>query len=306
MFYKRKKIINLNCLSYSGATWINLVLGSHDKSLYVGPPQKLFNRNNSKLCLICKKCDLWTQITAKKKNIISNIFKIADITHLFTNNANEIFYKKCPDFYFKKYEILLLRDGRAITLSFFKKNKKKINYFNSIHPDGWFYHSFQNLPDLNKFKGLVVRYENICLQPVKFFKIISDYVDIDFNESQLRFWENDHHLITGNKGPIEIIKIFKKTKKFPYKLSNIKKKKMNLYDISKNFSNIWSKEISCEQRFFFDLILGEKNLELGYKRDYFTKKQINKYFNLYKKKVIRGDFKKLPNEILEKYLSERK
>ena len=58
MFFKRKKIINLNCLSYSGVTWINLVLGSNNKSLYIGPPHRLFNEKNIKLCLICEKCDL--------------------------------------------------------------------------------------------------------------------------------------------------------------------------------------------------------------------------------------------------------
>lgn len=304
MFYKRKKIINIDCLSYSGATWINLVLGSNNKSLYLGPPQKLFSANNDKLCLICEECELWKKIKFLNKNIISGIFKEANITHLFTNNANKDFKKKSNIFFYKTYEILLLRDGRAITLSFFKKNKKKINYFNSIHPNGWFYHSFQNLPDLNKYKHLVVKYENICLEPIKYFKVISDYVDIDFTRSQLKFWEKEHHLITGNQGPIEVIKNFQKSKKIPYRLSRENEKHTNAAAISKNFSKIWKKQITSEQRFFFDLILGEKNQNLGYERDHFTKKQVSKYLNLYKKRVVSGIFEKLPNEILENYLSK--
>ena len=306
MFFKRKKIINLNCLSYSGVTWINLVLGSNNKSLYIGPPHRLFNEKNIKLCLICEKCDFWEKIEIKKKKIISNIFKNNNISHIFTNNANNDFYEECDSFFLKKYEILLIRDARAITLSYLKKNKTKINYFNSIHPEGWFYHSFQNLPNLDVYKNLVIKYEDICLQPVKFFKIISDYVEIDFNESQLKFWEYDHHLIMGNKGPIDVIKRFKRRNLFPYNLN----KKINNYkktfEISKNFSKSWKKEISHEQRFFFDLVLGEKNNTLGYERDYFSKKQINKYLNHYKKKVVSGDFKKLPNKFLDRYLSNRK
>ena len=110
----------------------------------------------------------------------------------------------------------------------------------------------------------------------------------------------------GNKGPIEVIKNFKRRNLLPYnlnqKINNYKKK----FDINKNFSKSWKKEISHEQRFFFDLVLGEKNYKLGYERDYFSKKQINKYLNHYKKKVVNGDFKKLPNEFLDRYLSNRK
>ena len=122
----------------------------------------------------------------------------------------------------------------------------------------------------------MIKYEDICLQPVKFFKIISDYVEIDFNESQLKFWEYDHHLIMGNKGPIEVIKNFKRRNLLPYNLNQKINNYKKTFDISKNFSKSTKKKYLMNNDFFLILFLVKKITNLVMKEITFPKnKSIN-------------------------------
>ena len=62
-------VINLLSLSYTGTTWINIVLGSHEETLAVGPPDRFFelwSTDPGKLCLVHgPDCDLWPAFSAR-------------------------------------------------------------------------------------------------------------------------------------------------------------------------------------------------------------------------------------------------
>ena len=60
---KKIKVVNFSALSYSGTTWLNLLLGSHPEVFALGPPHRVWSlrkENFKGACLVHgQECEFW-------------------------------------------------------------------------------------------------------------------------------------------------------------------------------------------------------------------------------------------------------
>ena len=207
-------VVQIRSLSYTGTTWINTVLGCHEKVLALGPADRIWDIANGKLpgpaCLVHgKDCDFWEGFLASytpDKNLFIELAKYSGKTHFSTNNlllqgaGTQLNH---PDI--KTRYIQVVRDGRALAESFRRKFDGK-TFIQGITE--FLQPSFSNFmfepgnPDL-----LCLRYEDVLSDQAGFLKLAGDYINLQYDKKSLQYWEWPLHLISGNQGTIASIRL---------------------------------------------------------------------------------------------------
>lgn len=286
------KVLNISTLSYSGTTWLNLLLGSHEQAFALGPPHRIWSLRNEKFKSAClvhgPDCSFWPAFGEAwdgKENIFAALSKFSGKSvFLFDNAPQDIIDAAMsgPDI-----EVLpgrYVRDGRAITASFARKMKDKgVNYLDSILPTGWFYHSFQAIPSLENLKKqgvMVIRYEDAVNDQAKFLKEAGEYLGLEYGEDTFRFWEKDHHITSGNQGPIAMVRLEQGLPINNFESADVYRKQLDALranPVQAFKDERWKTQLTREDLFWFDQLMGGKNEQLGYQRDVFTQEEIEKY-----------------------------
>lgn len=286
------KVLNIQTLSYSGTTWLNLLLGSHPETFAFGPPHRAWGMRDKKFegaCLVHGQgCEFWTRFGRKwdgKENFFVALAEQSGKRIFLMDNAPQDFINATmthPD-----VELLhgrYVRDGRAITASFARKMKAKgIEYIPSIMPDGWFYHSFQGIPLLDTLRSmghLVVRYEDAVNDQAAFLGMAGDFLGITYGEESYRFWEWDHHITSGNQGPIQMVRLHQGLAMPNFESAEVYRAQLERLqtDPAAAFSDErWKNQLVREELFWFDQLMGGKNEQLGYERDVFTQQEIESF-----------------------------
>jgi hypothetical protein len=282
------KVLNIQTLSYSGTTWMNLLLGSHNEAMAFGPPHRAWGLRDKRFegaCLIHgKDCGFWNKF-GETWDGNENFFVASGKSIFLMDNAPQDFINESmthPD-----VQLLhgrYVRDGRAITASFARKMKTKgISYLPSIMPDSWFYHSFQGIPLLATLKSqehMVVHYEDAVSDQEKFLTTAGDFLGIEYTADSYRFWEWDHHLTSGNYGPVAMTRLhqgltvgnFESADVYRAQLERLKSDPAAAFNDER-----WRDQLTREELFWFDQLLGGKNEQLGYDRDVFTQEEIETF-----------------------------
>lgn len=283
------KILNISTLSYSGTTWLNLLLGSHPDAFVMGPPHRLTDLVKNKFDRAClvhgPACPFWNGFAAswdQTENLFVALGNYSGKTIFLMDNAPQEFINETmshPDI-----EVLqgrYVRDGRAITASYARKMKEQgVSYLQSILPNGWFYHSFQAIPlldELKKLGQLVVHYEDAVNNQEGFLRNAGNYLGIQYSRDTYRFWEKDHHIISGNQGPIAMVRLhqglpianFESADVYREQLEKLKADPVNAFRDER-----WKTQLTREELFWFDQLMGDKNAQLGYERDVFSQEEI--------------------------------
>lgn len=305
-------ILNIQTLSYSGTTWLNLLLGSHSDTFAFGPPHRAWALREKKFegaCLIHgKNCDFWSRFGEtwnEDDNFFLALAKASGKRVFLMDNASQDFINATmshPD-----VQLLhgrYVRDGRAITASYARKMKAKgVSYISSIMPDGWFYPSFQGIPILETLRSqghLVARYEDAVTDQAAFLKAAGDFIGINYTPDSYRFWEWDHHITSGNYGPMAMVKLhqglatanFESADIYRGQLERLKQNPTEAFNDER-----WKSQLTREDLFWFDQLMGGKNELLGYERDTFSQEEIESF-------VVKGlsdsDFAaKIPEDLLK-------
>src|SRR4051812_12246281 len=140
------KVLNISALSYSGTTWLNLLLGSHPQVLTIGPPHRLVGMLEGDLSNAClvhgADCGFWPAFARQRdrqENLLTALARFSGRSVFVFDNAPADFIQKHarhPDI--QVIPGRYIRDGRAISASYARKVQKKgISYIDSISPDGW-------------------------------------------------------------------------------------------------------------------------------------------------------------------------
>jgi hypothetical protein len=109
---------------------------------------------------------------------------------------------------FEPYLIYLVRDARAIINSFHQKYREQgleqtiEDFKSSVSQMEDYYTNYDG-------KKIKLQYEDICTDPVNEIRKIMDWLDEEFELKMLRFWEGDHHQISGNTGTKSMILRFR-------------------------------------------------------------------------------------------------
>lgn len=285
----RRKVIFITGTGHCGSTLLDLLLSSHRKIFGLGELWNLaidpaYLKGEKPLSNIFGYDDqFWTPDRIEK---LSSFFKQpgflrkagiraglssdprADLyKFLFTTSNHQILVDSSKNInWIKKsiqtlekedldlYLIYLLRDGRAVINSYFRKYpertligiaKKWINRIERI----------DNLYGRTSVQKIKVKYENLAQEPELTLKDICLFLNIPFEESMLKFWLHEHHHIGGNSGTKSFLLKFQE-RSLHTLLDN---KKMAYYE-NHNFGikldERWKNELNAEQLEVIDKEIG--------------------------------------------------
>ncbi|MFZ1679379.1 MAG: hypothetical protein WAT70_00040 [Rhizobiaceae bacterium] len=286
------KILNIETLSYSGTTWLNLLIGSHPDVFAFGPPHRawaLREKDFVGACLVHgPECRFWAEFGRswdRNENFFVALARASGKRIFVMDNATQDFINATMSY--PDIEIVrgrFVRDGRAATASYARKMKGKgVTYLASIMPDGWFYHSFQGIPllsGLEKAGYLIVHYEDAVSDQAGFLRKAGEFLGIRYDNNAYRFWEHDHHITVGNQGPIAMVRLHQGLRIGNFESADVYRAQLDRLkaDPTDAFRDErWKDQLAREELFWFDQLMGGKNEQLGYERDVFTQQEIETF-----------------------------
>jgi hypothetical protein len=305
-------VVAVEALSYSGTTWLNLVLGSHPKAFALGPPWRVWKLREHEFRganLVWGDDDtFWTgfhRTWDRNENFLIALGRHAGATHIILDNPSPEFRAEVmthPSI--EICELRYVRDGRAISSSFARKNPE-LKYLDTILPTGWLYHSFQNF-SRRAIDDVSFCYENCIANPIEFLERVGRCIGLTYTSDALRFWEYDHHITWGNPGTIGLLRVAKG--RHPGSFDGVEFygaqfEKLLLDPLHGFRDQRWSVNMSRENLFDFDLVLGEQNANLGYHRDVFTISELSSLVPSARARLQSGQYDDLPIDRVTAYIS---
>lgn len=302
-------VIHINSLSYTGTTWLNLVLGCHERAMALGPLDRLWQVLRERLadhwrvagqpkdthCLVHgNACDFWPKFVEQysvDENIFISLQQYTGKNIFSTNNLIDDSLKSMLDN--KKINvknIYLVRDGRQLIASYLRKNKNK-SYLQGITE--FLQTSFSNFYfDENDKYVLNIRYEDLMQDPEKYLSIFSSFVEIDYPGSALCYWNYNHHLVGGNPGTIATLRLSQGLDIAEFEGADFYKEQ---FDRLKKFGpqsfvdQRGSSVASRMELFLFDCLAGADNARFGYDRDNFSKEERREFGEALRQMVAEMD-----------------
>jgi hypothetical protein len=283
---KPVKVVVVKSISYTGTTWLNAVMGSHQQCFLLGPADRVWQARKTGIADAClihdEDCPFWPAFFKDydaDRNFFIQIAEQSGKQISVTNNpvqdgaGTEL---KHPDIEVRYID--LIRDPRAIWASYMRKSPETDPLDSIVN---WLF------PAVRKFKfneddpdRLALRYEDVLADQLRILQRIGRFIGLDYNERSLRFWEWDHHITSGNMGTISIIKMgqgiplqnFKERAFYQDQFEAMKSKGQPRFSDER-----WKTELTRRNLFLYELLCGELHERFGYARDSFTLKEIMRY-----------------------------
>ena len=156
------------------------------------------------------------------------------------------------------YLIHLVRDGRAVVSSYLRRFKSLTV---ETCAEGWRERTIQKNEFYDQFpddRKILVRYEKLATEPEKTLATICELLGIDFTQEMIRYWQGDHHVISGNSGVRSLIWKNKK-EEIEAQLCNKNDKYYDNVGSQIKLDLRWKEELSKEQEAVFNQIAGDIN-----------------------------------------------
>lgn len=213
-------VVLIESLSYTGTTWINLVLGSNPDALAIGPLDRVVSEIDPEtVCRVHgKDCNFWPKFLASRDSQNNFFVELADFSKKHTiiiNNPSAKAFKDHfdhPDIWIKR--IRVLRDARGIFASWLRvhpdaqqfRNSDSLVQSGAIESFAPMIHREFSRLNLHDSTILVCRYEDVLAHPKILLERFGKFIGVQYDESSLRYWEHDIHPTAGNQGTISMIK----------------------------------------------------------------------------------------------------
>lgn len=275
-------VVKVNALSYSGATWLELVLGSCDGAFAIGSPDRVVNCLNIKnfgadACMvhgaICSFWPMFGAVVDPAQNFYLQLAAVSESEVVIIDNPSRG-GKAERDLDHPKIvvkEINLVRDGRAIVAQHCVQHPEL--QFKDVVA-GWFVGAAQNFAfGSDDTNVLNIKYEDMCEDPEQFFQKMANFIGIGFSKTALRYWMSEHHVVAGDPEPVTFIQRHTgqvmtgpdcEILECCYQAAVTAE---GCVDSNPNESL----PLSDEDRIAFDYFAGEINAAWGYERDWFKK-----------------------------------
>ncbi len=281
-------VVVVNSLSFTGTTWLNLVLGSHPRCFTLGPPDRAWRLRRDgardRTCLVHgADCPFWSgfwKTHDADANFFAQLAGHAGRDVVITNNpladgaGRDL---RAADLWVK--EIQFVRDGRAIAASHVRHQRGKVSFFEAVagflHPSFSTFRWEQDDPD-----RLCLRYEDVLADPHGALARIAAFTGLDYDESALRFWEHEQHITSGNGGTVALVRLaqglpmgsFADRQFYEEQFARMREQGPAAFSDAR-----WEEELTRQDRFIFDVLCGAVNARFGYARDRFTLDEIAEF-----------------------------
>ena len=281
-------------LSYSGTTWINTLLGCHERAFALVSADRAIDAMKEKPRLqynddgwrrICnvhyEDCDFWprfqqqydpagnlflqlAETTGKDVIIINNPVDGIATEHL---NHRDVIVKR----------INWIRDGRSIAASYQRQFPLKdfADVINFMTP------AMKAIPyDPDNTEQLSLRYEDAMSERLAALTQIGHFIGLDYAEQALEFWSYPHHMTGGNPSIYQLIRdgqgmsVMDWIDKDYYagRFRDIRESGGRRFEPDR-----WRRELSRGNLFMYDVYCGADNARYGYERDAFTFEEFCEY-----------------------------
>lgn len=273
----------IRSLSYTGTTWVNLVLGSHPRALALGPPEVLWEPaiDPRKLCAVHgRRCSFWPSVGRHlpASGRFSAIAHAAGRDCLVINNpllasAADL----AADDVDLRY-IYVVRDGRAVLRSLlahsgdrFRDSLDACRAWVSVFTSALI-EEFQS-----QDHAMIVRYEDVVANTAVHLAEIGAFLGLDYGPHAHRFWEYEHHPIGGNGGTVALLRALQRQGVAEHELGERYGAMLRLARAEPDtrlVDETWQQELATDDRIAFDTVMGTLNARLGYERDGFRTDEV--------------------------------
>jgi hypothetical protein len=268
--------VNIVSVSYSGSTWLNLMLGSTAESFSVGEIKWLLGEGLTACTLHGETCPLWSRFQRHNKgNPLRQLRELSGKRVLVVNNSRKALPIQQESGIQPKF-IHMIRDGRAVTASYLRKFPAKSMrqaaswWTSGVRRD---LRLIRRQPPENTMR---VIYEQLKADPAAHLPKICDFIGMPFDPGMIEFWNAEHHFLGGNRGTI--LSMVNKQQDKHAELPTVVTKDGTTADISRDlqyYRNVdpstfrderWKTELTNGQLRIFGLIAGRLNRRFGYPR----------------------------------------
>lgn len=278
-------VINVSSPSYTGTTWLNLVLGGHVRAFTMGPPDRVWRLRGTGFDDACRvhaaECPFWPaffRVYDPGKNFYLQLAAFSGRDHVVINNpspehrSQELHH---PDVIV--HEIRMVRDGRALAASFARHHET--DFVDAIHRFARpLYRSYEM--DFDREDVLCLRYEDLMEDREGWLERFSTYLGLDYGPDAFEFHKFDHHVTAGNHATISQLKTmqgvpgarFRDAEFYESQLAE-----MTSGGIHRFRDERWKQELGRRELFLFDHYCGAGNAAWGYEEDRFSRRERDEF-----------------------------
>lgn len=274
------KVVVIRSLSYTGTTWLNLLLGCHENAFAMGTLRHfatLHSSNPERICAIHgDKCSFWPGFCRKydpNRNFYLQLAEYSGKGAIIINNPIPEYAQQLGHPAIDQKNVYVTRDGRAVSASYSRKNPG-MGYTRSLAQ--WY------APSIHKFvarldfdNDLVVKYEDALKDCGRFISSLGRSVGIEYGDNVHNYWEYPHHMAGGNTGAIMLLRRHYGLEGFPsFESYEHYSSQLNREKQGERFTDDrWKDQLNRKDRFIFDCLCGEANGAMGYERDTFSERE---------------------------------
>jgi hypothetical protein len=262
-------------VSYTGATWISLVLGSRPEVLAVGNPDRALQRlreNPKEACRIHgAECRLWPAFAASwdgRGDPFGPLAVFAGKAALVLRNPKPELLSTLASVGMTQRHIVLTRDLRALVASYMRKNPTK-DVVQAL--DDWGYSAAQHTHRFLQRPGVTVIQHHRASGDLDYLHgKLREATGRDYGADQDRFWEHDHHIVAGNGATMRVVVAYQRKQEHRQPFYADFVDRVERKGDTKFVDERWRSELDRFALFVIDRCLGAYQTEFGFERDQFT------------------------------------
>ncbi len=265
-------VINVFSVSYSGATWINLMLGSHPESFSVGELKSIIRLGKPVDTLHREDSPIWSKFDMESsENTFRQIARISGKRVLVVNNSRKFLHEQDEEG-IEPYFVNVIRDGRAVVASFLRKFPEKSMWSASRL---WSHDLRRNRKWMRRQPServVELKYEDVVEDSERELHKVCGLVGLEYDPAMLEYWNREHYYLGGNRGTLLSLARKRGEEKAATAGATLEQDTkpqwdLDFYkksDVSTFRDERWRSELTDKQLRLFGLLAGRLNRKLGY------------------------------------------
>lgn len=198
-------VVNIVSTSYSGSTWVNMLLGSHSTAFSIGSIDWIGRVDDAVCSLHGRDCPLWSQYDPKSpENPFVQIARLTGKRVLIVSNTRK-FRDAQKDPAIRSRYVWLVRDGRAVAASTLRKYPEVGAWRASRNWKRTVRKNKRLLSKQDPASVLSLRYEEVVTDTEAHVRRACEFLGLEFEPAMLKYYEQEQHLIGGNIGTVSVV-----------------------------------------------------------------------------------------------------
>lgn len=286
-------VANVHSLSFTGTTWLNILMGSHPTCFTLGPPDRAWRMDAddaAEACIVHRAdCEFWPRFLRgydRDRNYFVQLAEASGCRIVVLNNPTPALAERELDHpSVDVRHVTLVRDGRAVLASLLRQVPDRYaSAYDAVR--GWLEPALRSLETLvppDAGHSLFLRFEDAARDPRAALDRIGELLGIHYPENALRYWEHTHHLAAGNWGAVSVLRRLQGlagledwNETLPPFYDEIAER-TRAHPEQVHVDDSWTGVLGRDDRIAYDYLVGELHAAVGYERDRFTVGEITAF-----------------------------